>query len=56
MNGEQVISDELWQEAIIQLQQGNNWMVHNRVTYFLEREDAFFLQRRKMRKFLLQTI
>ena len=44
MNGEHVISEELWQTATFEQQHGNHWIAYNTVPYYLDPSDVYFFK------------
>ncbi len=47
MNGEHVISDDLWRTLEFELQQQNNWIAYNTAAYYLEPTDVYFFNEEK---------
>jgi hypothetical protein len=44
MNREHVISDELFDQAQIEISRGNHWLAYNTANYFLDKGDMYFFK------------
>ena len=44
MNQEHVISDEILEQALVELSRRNYWIAYNTIPYFLEKGDVYFFK------------
>ncbi len=57
MNQEHVISDEVMDQALVELSRGNYWIAYNTMPYFLEKGDVYFFKEKgEAREFAVNNI